>query len=71
MFLEAQHTAIVDEKGKVTLPGLLLINKKLEWVAAPAHANSPGTQGQIAYDATHIYLCPQKNTWVRVVLATW
>lgn len=40
-------------------------------VAAPAAADSAGTAGQIAYDATHIYVCVATNTWVRAVLATW
>jgi hypothetical protein len=38
---------------------------------APALATSPGTPGQIAYDATHIYVCIATNTWVRAVLATF
>jgi hypothetical protein len=71
MFLDAMHTPLVDEKGKVTLAGLLLLNKKLEWVQAPAAANSPGTQNQVAYDATHFYVCIARSTWVRTVLATW
>lgn len=37
----------------------------------PATAASPGTPGQIAYDATHIYVCIATNTWVRAVTATF
>ncbi len=40
-------------------------------VAAPATATSAGTAGQIAYDATHIYVCVATNTWVRALLATF
>lgn len=40
-------------------------------VAAPATATSPGTAGQIAYDATNIYVCVATNTWVRAALATF
>lgn len=40
-------------------------------VSAPAAANSSGVAGQIAYDATHIYVCVDTNTWVRATLATW
>ena len=40
-------------------------------VAAPATATSAGKPNQIAYDATHIYVCIAANTWVRATLATF
>ena len=40
-------------------------------VAAPSTASSTGTAGQIAYDATHFYVCIATDTWVRCTLATW
>jgi hypothetical protein len=40
-------------------------------VAAPASATATGKTGQIAYDATHIYVCIATNTWVRATLATF
>lgn len=40
-------------------------------VSAPGTATSTGTAGQIAYDATHIYLCVNSNVWVRATLATF
>lgn len=40
-------------------------------VAPPAAANSQGVPGQIAFDATHVYVCVAPSTWVRVSLATW
>lgn len=41
------------------------------WVAVPATASSTGTAGQVAYDATHFYVCIATNTWVRCTLATF
>ena len=38
-------------------------------VAPPAHTGSSGTPGQIAYDATHIYLCVGTNSWLRAALS--
>ena len=38
---------------------------------APATAGSPGTPGQLAYDATHVYICIATNTWVRATTATF
>jgi hypothetical protein len=40
-------------------------------VAAPALATSAGKTGQVAYDATHFYVCVALNTWVRATLATF
>lgn len=40
-------------------------------VSAPDSATSPGTPGQIAYDANYIYLCVETDTWKRASLATW
>jgi len=37
----------------------------------PATATSPGTKGQLAFDATHIYVCIATNTWVRMAAASW
>ena len=39
--------------------------------APPATASSPGAPGQIAYDASHLYVCVAANTWVRATLATF
>lgn len=41
------------------------------FVAAPASAVAAGTTGQLAFDATHLYVCIATNTWVRGGLATW
>jgi hypothetical protein len=40
-------------------------------VAAPGSATATGKAGQIAFDATHIYVCVATNTWVRATLATF
>lgn len=41
------------------------------WVGVPASATANGTPGQVAYDATHFYVCVADNTWVRATLATF
>ena len=40
-------------------------------VAVPASASAAGTVGQIAFDASHFYVCVATDTWVRTNLATW
>lgn len=48
-----------------------LTDNVTQLVAAPASATAAGTIGQVAYDATHWYVCIATNTWVRGTLATW
>jgi hypothetical protein len=40
-------------------------------VAVPGSATAAGKPGQIAYDATHVYVCVATNVWVRATLATF
>jgi hypothetical protein len=40
-------------------------------VSAPATATSTGVTGQIATDASYIYVCTATNTWKRVAISTW
>ena len=43
---------------------------KLEWLSTPpSSATDPGTPGQIAYTATHLYICTANKTWDRVAIA--
>lgn len=55
---EAQITNAIVQAGTVSS-------------SAPASATATGTTGQIAFDATHLYICIAANTWVRCTVATW
>lgn len=48
-----------------------LIETFPNFVTAPATATSAGTPNQVAFDATHFYVCIATNTWVRCALATF
>lgn len=37
----------------------------------PAHSNSAGTAGQVAWDNYYWYVCVGTNTWLRTSLSTW
>ncbi len=37
-------------------------------VPAPLHNTSPGTAGQISYDAGFFYVCIATNSWARVAI---
>lgn len=43
----------------------------LPWVTAPASSGAAGFVGQMAYDASYLYVCTAANTWERVAVATW
>jgi len=40
-------------------------------VPAPSSATSPGVQGEIAADASYVYVCTAKDTWKRAAVSTW
>jgi len=40
-------------------------------VPVPASATAPGVQGEIAADASYVYVCTAKDTWKRAAVATW
>jgi hypothetical protein len=71
-------TAFADKEGRPASLFQRFWNTICEAIEAPAGvtdtpatAASPGKQGQIAYDATHFYVCIAADTWVRCTLATW
>ena len=37
----------------------------------PATAGAAGNQGEIAWDASYVYVCTATNTWKRAAIATW
>lgn len=63
----------VQQNGVIALNALIAaINAKFpDWVNVPATATSAGVAGQVAYDATHFYVCVSSNVWVRTTLATF
>ena len=40
-------------------------------VSAPAFVTSAGTQGQLAFDSSNVYVCVAASTWRRAALTTW
>jgi hypothetical protein len=49
--------------------GQITFTQGATFVAAPLHATSAGIAGQVAYDATHFYVCIAANTWIRATFA--
>jgi hypothetical protein len=36
----------------------------------PLHSTSTGTQGQIYWDSSYLYVCVSSNTWIRSAINT-
>lgn len=41
------------------------------FIDPPASATAPGAVGQVAFDASFLYICVAEDTWVRTPLASW
>jgi hypothetical protein len=66
----ATHAGASDPHGDRAYADGLVANRA-RVVAVPATATSTGAVGDIAFDASHIYVCHATNTWKRVAIATW
>ncbi len=60
----SQTLNLVIPRGDAGLSGL-------SWASVPSSPSSPGAAGDMAYDATNLYVCVSASTWRRAALATW
>jgi hypothetical protein len=60
-----------EVEGNLSVTGNLTIGGLLSAPQTTKLDNSPGTPGQIAWDASYIYVCTSTNTWKRVSLASF
>jgi len=44
---------------------------RIRTAKTPASASATGIQGQIAWDASYLYVCIATNTWKRSAITTW
>jgi hypothetical protein len=58
----------ISNDGAVKIAG---DNFQIATSKTPASATATGTTGQIAWDASYIYVCTATNTWKRAALSTW
>lgn len=63
--------AIEAAKNGPLLAAPTIASPKIVSEAAPANSNSPGTVGQIEWDANFIYICIETNNWKRAPLSAW
>ena len=69
--IEALQAKVGIDNSSVTTSIDYKLRQKPTVVSAPTTATQIGAAGQIAYDATHFYVCVATNTWVRSTLTTW
>jgi hypothetical protein len=44
---------------------------RIRTAQTPASATAAGNQGEMAWDASYVYVCTATNTWKRAALASW
>jgi hypothetical protein len=54
-----------------TYRDLVLRNLRMSTPTVPASASDSGSEGQISWDGSNIYVCTATNTWKRVAIATF
>jgi hypothetical protein len=65
------HPDASHDVGVIVNGAMAILDNAATVVAVPGSATAAGKPNQIAYDATHIYVCVATNTWVRATLATF
>jgi hypothetical protein len=80
LFINSTERLRVDASGNLLIgtstPGAskLVVNDdsiQINTAKTPASASATGTTGQIAWDASFVYVCTATDTWKRAALATW
>ena len=70
----ADGSASPTERMRISQDGAVKIagnNFQIATSKTPASATATGTVGQIAWDASYIYVCTATDTWKRTAIATW
>lgn len=63
---------IFHATGQPSFPnGIATAGLRVTATAAPASSSAPCEQGQIAYDASYVYVCVADDTWKRSPLSSW
>tara|TARA_R110000824_G_scaffold117470_5_gene269477 strand:+ start:4951 stop:5586 length:636 start_codon:yes stop_codon:yes gene_type:complete len=55
----------------ITTTGTASVGTLNTATATPASASATGTAGDMAWDASYIYICTATDTWKRVAISTW
>ncbi|MDR3418811.1 MAG: hypothetical protein P4L83_21765, partial [Nevskia sp.] len=61
----------ITSAGAATFGGTVTAPRLITTPATPASSSAACTIGQIAVDASYVYVCTATNTWKRAALASW
>jgi hypothetical protein len=68
----AADSAVVHKTGAETVAGVKTFSSMPSIPThTPSSATDTGIAGQVAWDASFIYVCVATNTWLRAAIATW
>ena len=69
--LRVQAAGTLTSMAAITAANVTLGSRPIIPTHTPASATASGTAGEIAWDASYIYVCTATNTWKRVAISTW
>ena len=69
--LQVQSDGTLTSMAAITAANVTLGARPIIPTHTPASATAAGTAGEIAWDASYIYVCTATNTWKRAALSTW
>ena len=69
--LKVQAAGTFTSMAAITAANVTLGARPIIPTHTPASATAAGTAGEIAWDASYIYVCTAANTWKRVAISTW
>lgn len=69
--LKVQSAGTLTSMAAITAANVTLGSRPIIPTHTPASASATGTAGEIAWDASYLYVCTATDTWKRVALSTW
>lgn len=66
-FVANEHIDWTDASDDLKTSGAFYLTT----AKTPSSTTDTGTAGQIAWDASYIYVCTATNNWERTAIATW
>ncbi|QDP66377.1 MAG: hypothetical protein Unbinned1819contig1001_23 [Prokaryotic dsDNA virus sp.] len=69
--LKVMAAGTLTSMAAITAANVTLGARPIIPTHTPSSASATGTAGEIAWDASYIYVCVASNTWKRVAVSTW
>lgn len=69
--LKVQSAGTLTSMAAITAANVTLGSRPIIPTHTPSSATDTGIAGEIAWDASYLYVCTATDTWKRVALSTW